>query len=178
MKIADALKLVGQKENSLTHEVQKMVQRIRPRASKYEDELKSLEEGSVEAQKQKVTELVQGAVQRVRNISLLTAKIAEANANTQLTLEIGGIPTTKSISYWLSRKERGIELERQVLKNLVAVPQMPNRIVEENGTKRIANVVRFFAEAERDKLLDLLDEELRLIDRELDKFNFETTIEE
>lgn len=127
-------------------------------------------------QRAQVQSWVQASVDLVREIGRLKYCIAKTNISTQVTIQIGEVSVTKTISEWIERRKNLVALENSIYRSLTNKNLKDVNISTSNGVPQLSRVRLYFDPKEKDQKMWILGEEPSLIDARLEIVNAVTDL--
>lgn len=129
-----------------------------------------------EQQREKVSSWLQAHSDIIKEILRLRVAIQRTNLETEVTVELGGWPVTKSIAEWIHRRESLAAEELKAWKCLT------DRGIKEGNTLGPAQspieikLIRFYDPEKRDEMVELFASEKPAIDSRLEVVNAVTDL--
>lgn len=135
--------------------------------------------GTVESQKAKINEWMQGHCDCMRNIADLTMAISRTNLDVDMTITVAGVDVSRPIAYWVIRRtERLAELQSKAWGSLTDrnIPHEQQHAVSSGGNPIVVKIRRYFDPEMRDKKIEDLEQEIANIDAGLEVVNATTEV--
>lgn len=128
--------------------------------------------------KSQVSSWIQSHSDIVKEMLRLRTAIQRTNINTNVTIELGGVQVTKSITEWIHRRRDLANMEMAMWSKLGDRNLKEGQIVSSTGGEsRLVKVVRHFDPKERDAKIDLYRSEPSRIDAVLEVSNAVTDLQ-
>lgn len=127
-------------------------------------------------QREKINEWKQSYLDILKEISRLQYAIQKTNIETQVEIEIGGKFIKKSIAEWILRRKKLVEMEINLYLTLNDGQLKDSKTRQSNGEILDVKVRRYYDPEERDKKLNIIQNEPSLIDGKLEIINAVTNL--
>lgn len=171
MKIIEALKKIK--------DLQRKADDLRTKVGQYCADL-DCETATYPDQRRQIHEWLQSHTDIVKEILHLRVSIQRTNINTPVSIELGNVHVTKSISEWIHRRKDLAKLDQDVWSKLT------DRNLKESYSNKLTNsspeqVIKrrlYFDPSERDKKMELYRSEPSKIDATLEVVNAVTDLME
>lgn len=167
MKIIEAMKRVKANKEKITE----LMQRIQRNSAHL-----SIEKPQYEDQMEKVKEWRQSALDTARDNVELLVKIANTNAVTKVTIQLGETNVTKTIAEWVWRRREYAAIDLGIWSSLTDRNLKEGMVQTSPGVQSEITLIRYYDPAERDKNLDALRREKFDIDAALEVANAVTDL--
>ena len=122
-------------------------------------------------QKQQVASWLQSYSDVLKEILSLKVRIQKTNLATSVTIELGGVPVTKSIAEWVIRRKDLASLEEASWRALTDRGLREETRRESTGQVTEIKIIRCYEPLERDKKIDVYSSEPSIIDGKLEITN-------
>jgi len=122
-------------------------------------------------QQNQVAEWIQAHHDILKEILHLRISVQKTNLATNVTIEIGGTPVTKSIAEWIHRRRDLAALECSMWESLTDRNLKEGIITTSQQEKVQVSIVRYYNPTNRDKNIDIYRNEPSVIDRTLEVTN-------
>jgi hypothetical protein len=167
MKIIEAMKQI--KANK--EKVHELMQRIQRNAAHL-----SIENPQYENQADKVKEWVQSCLDVSRDNVELLVRIAKTNLATNVTIDLGGKPVTKSIAEWVWRRREYANVDKTIWLCMSDRNLKEGMIQTSPGVQSEVKLIRYYDPAQRDWNADVYMREPHQIDAALEVVNATTDL--
>lgn len=167
MKIIEGLKDI----KALT----KKAHDLREKVSKYHADFDH-ETSAYPNQRDQVAEWVQSHHDTVKRILALKHLIKKTNIQVPVTITLGGVAVTRSISEWIDRRRELVSMEKALYASMNDRGLQEGTTTLSNGEKIVKKIRRHYDAQTRDKKLDEYNEEPHLIDAQLEIKNAVTDL--
>lgn len=119
----------------------------------------------------RVKEYQQSVWDTMKETNDLLLAVQRTNSHHKVTVEIGGVAVTKTITEWIFRRREGIQMENLALRALTDRRLKPTTIKNADGDVALDKPVLHFDPAKRDEKMLALSNEIQLIDSALEIAN-------
>lgn len=170
MKLIEALK----KKKDILKKAEDYRKKIQQHSALFEHETAPY--GTVEQQKAKIKEWLQGHFDLMKEYAELAIRIQKTNLETKVKIELGGEQVKKSIAEWVIRRRELAHLDFEAWSNLTDRGLKEEKTRQSDGQILEKKIVRFFDATERDKKAELYRSEASTIDAQLEVVNAVTEV--
>lgn len=173
MKIIEGMKRVKQ----LKEKAADLVTKIATHSADYDFETPIYTD-----QREQVRQWLQAHSDIIKEILRLTVAIQRTNLATNVTIELGTKPVTKTIAEWIHRRGMGKGLHGLARLELEAWSKLTDKNLKEgtvkqsSGELREVKIRRYYDPAQRDQMMELYRTEPHLIDATLEVVNATTDL--
>lgn len=127
-------------------------------------------------QKRQISEWMQAIGDLVKSAGNLSYRLQKTNILTVVTIEIGSKSITKSISEWILRRKKLVDIEKSAWACLTDRNLKPQKLNQTNGAQTDVKVRRHYDAIEKDARMTILESEPHLIDGKLEIINATTDL--
>lgn len=138
----------------------------------------SFETDTYKDQAQQVKDWMQSYHDTLKRILWLKTAVQRTNLATQVTIQLGGVAVTRSITEWVYRRRELAPIEMHLWAALGDKNIREGKMKQSDNTEIDVKIVRYYDPAERDRNVELFRNEPGLIDRTLETVNAVTDVVE
>ena len=163
-------------------EAMKQIKRLQEKASDLRDKVAKhsadldFETPLYSDQRKQVAECLQSHSDIVKEVLRLRIAIQRTNLATNVAIELGGKPVTKTIAEWIHRRRDLAKLEQDAWSKLTDRNLREGTVMQSTGQHKEVKIRRYFDPQERDNKLDLYRSEPSAIDATLEVTNAVTDL--
>lgn len=164
MKLIEGLK----RKQLLLKKAEDLRDKVRKNCAHYNYETPSYKDPE-----EKIKQWTQAHEDLMQEIIKLRIAIQKTNLGTQVTIELGNKPVTKSIAEWIIRRDSLAKLDEQLWKSLNTHGMKEQKVKGSKDPESVTEVIiiQNFNAEERDIKIDMYTEEPSLIDSRLEVVN-------
>lgn len=167
MKLIEGLKKIK--------ELNKKAEDLKDKVRKHSAHL-SNEKSVYENQKEQIAKWLQSHHDIVKEILHLQIAIQKTNLATKVTITLDNGNIEKTIAEWIHRRRTLAGLQEAIYRSLTDRNLREGTIKQSNDERVEVHIVRYYDPAERDKQIELYDNEPKAIDAKLEIVNATTDL--
>jgi len=167
MKLIEGLKKI----KDLTKKAEDLKDKVRKHSAHL-----SNEKPVYENQKEQIAKWIQAHCDIVKEILHLQIAIQKTNLATKVTITLDDKNVEKTIAEWIHRRRTLAGLQEAICRGLTDRNLREGTIKQSNDEKVEVHIVRYYDPAERDKKIELYDNEPKAIDSKLEIVNATTDL--